>query len=150
MRTKTSTWYECKIRYEKTTETGEQKKVSELYAVDALSFTEAESNIIKEMSDFIQGVFEVKGIKEAPYGEIFFSDNTSDDKWFKVKLCFITLDEKTEKVKKSNVLYLVQANNIKNAISNVEAVMSKTMIFAVSEGPSAEAAVTVVVPVFFP
>ena len=128
MRTKTSTWHECKIRYEKTTETGEQKKVSELYAVDALSFTEAESNIIKEMSDFIQGVFEVKGIKEAPYGEIFFSDNTSDDKWFKVKLCFITLDEKTEKVKKSNVLYLVQANNIKNAISNVEAVMSKTMI----------------------
>lgn len=128
MRTKTSTWYECKIRYEKTTETGEQKKVSELYAVDALSFTEAESNIIKEMSDFIQGVFEVKGIKEAPYGEIFFSDNTFDDKWFKVKLCFITLDEKTEKVKKSNVLYLVQANNIKNAISNVEAVMSKTMI----------------------
>ena len=128
MRTRTSTWYECKIRYEKTTETGEQKKVSELYAVDALSFTEAESNIIKEMSDFIQGVFEVKGIKEAPYGEIFFSDNTSDDKWFKVKLCFITLDEKTEKVKKSNVLYLVQANNIKNAISNVEAVMSKTMI----------------------
>ena len=128
MRTKTSTWYECKIRYEKTTETGEQKKVSELYAVDALSFTEAESNIIKEMSDFIQGVFEVKGIKEAPYGEIFFSDNTSDDKWFKVKLCFITLDEKTGKEKKSNVLYLVQANNIKNAISNVEAVMSKTMI----------------------
>lgn len=128
MRTKTSTWYECKIRYEKTTETGEQKKVSELYAVDALSFTEAESNIIKEMSDFIQGVFEVKGIKEAPYGEIFFSDNTSDDKWFKVKLCFITLDEKTEKVKKSNVLYLVQANNIKKTISNVEAVMSKTMI----------------------
>lgn len=128
MRTKTSTWYECKIRYEKTTETGEQKKVSELYAVDALSFTEAESNIIKEMSDFIQGVFEVKGIKEAPYGEIFFSDNTSDDKWFKAKLCFITLDEKTEKEKKSNVLYLVQANNIKNAISNVEAVMSKTMI----------------------
>lgn len=128
MRTKTSTWHECKIRYGKTTETGEQKKVSELYAVDALSFTEAESNIIKEMSDFIQGVFEVKGIKEAPYGEIFFSDNTSDDKWFKVKLCFITLDEKTEKVKKSNVLYLVQANNIENAISNVEAVMSKTMI----------------------
>lgn len=128
MRTKTSTWYECKIRYEKTTETGEQKKVSELYAVDALSFTEAESNIIKEMSDFIQGVFEVKGIKEAPYGEIFFSDNTSDDKWFKVKLCFITLDEKTEKEKKSNVLYLVQAKNIKDAISNIEAVMSKTMI----------------------
>lgn len=128
MRTRTSTWYECKIRYEKTTETGEQKKVSELYAVDALSFTEAESNIIKEMSDFIQGVFEVKGIKEAPYGEIFFSDNTSDDRWFKAKLCFITLDERTEKEKKSNVLYLVQAKNIKDAISNVEAVMSKTMI----------------------
>ena len=35
------TWFECKIRYEKTMENGMQKKVTEPYLVDALSFTEA-------------------------------------------------------------------------------------------------------------
>ena len=41
MRSRTTTWFECKIRYEKTMEDGTQKKVTETYTVDALSFTEA-------------------------------------------------------------------------------------------------------------
>ena len=75
MRSRTSTWFECKIRYEKTMEDGSQKKVTELYVVDALSFTEAEASIIEEMSSYISGEFEVKDIKKAAYGEIFFSDS---------------------------------------------------------------------------
>lgn len=53
MRTRTSTWFECKIRYDKMMEDGMQKKITELYVVDALSFTEAESSIIDEMSAYI-------------------------------------------------------------------------------------------------
>ena len=55
MRTRTSTWFECKIRYDKMMEDGMQKKITELYVVDALSFTEAESSIIDEMSAYISG-----------------------------------------------------------------------------------------------
>lgn len=44
-------WFECKIRYEKVMEDGLQKKVTEQYVVDALSFSEAEARIIEEMSD---------------------------------------------------------------------------------------------------
>ena len=97
MRSRTTTWFECKIRYEKTMEDGTQKKVTETYTVDALSFTEAEASIMEEMSSYISGEFEVRDIKKAAYGEIFFSDSPSADRWYKTKLQFITIDEKTEK-----------------------------------------------------
>ena len=48
-------WFECKIRYEKVAENGMNKKVTEPYLVDALSFTEAESRIIEEITPFISG-----------------------------------------------------------------------------------------------
>ena len=39
-----NTWFLTKIRYEKVMENGMQKKVTEPYLVDALSFTEASAN----------------------------------------------------------------------------------------------------------
>ena len=38
-------WFECKIKYEKTLESGLLKKVTEPYLVDAINFTEAEKRI---------------------------------------------------------------------------------------------------------
>lgn len=128
MRSRTTTWFECKIRYDKTMEDGMQKKVTEQYVVDALSFTEAESCIIEEMSSYISGEFEVKDIKKAPYGEIFFSEEPTADRWFKAKLQFITIDEKTDKEKRSNVNYLVHAGSFNGAVKNIDEVMGKTMI----------------------
>ena len=128
MRSRTATWFECKIRYEKTMEDSMQKKVTEAYVVDALSFSEAEERIIEEMSSYISGEFNVTDIKKAPYGEIFFSDQEMADRWYKAKLQFITLDEKTEKEKRSNVNYLVQAGSFNGAVKNLEEVMGGTMI----------------------
>lgn len=99
MRSRTADWFECKIKYEKMLEDGTQKKVTEQYTVDALSFTEAEKRIMEEMSSYISGAFEVSDIKKASYKEVFFSDQDSADKWYKAKLQFITLDEKTAKEK---------------------------------------------------
>ena len=128
MRSRTPTWFECKIRYEKTMEDGMQKKVTEAYVVDALSFSEAEERIIEEMSSYISGEFTVTDIKKAPYGEIFFSDQEMADSWYKAKLQFITLDEKTEKEKRTSVNYLVQAGSFNGALKNLEEVMGGTMI----------------------
>lgn len=99
MRSRTAEWFECKIRYEKTMEDGMQKKVTEAYTVDALSFTEAEQRIMEEMSSYISGEFEVADIKKAVYKEIFFSDEDMADRWYKAKLQFITIDEKSSKEK---------------------------------------------------
>ena len=121
-------WFECKIRYEKVMEDGTQKKVTEVHVVDALSFSEAEARIIEEMSQYISGEFTVEDVKKAPYKEIFFSDDATDDRWYKARLDFITIDEKTEKEKRSRVTYLVQAARLKKAVTSIEDVMSGTMI----------------------
>ena len=128
MRSRTAEWFECKIRYEKVMEDGMQKRVSENYVVDALSFSEAEERIIDEMSSYISGEFDVMDIKKAPYKEIFFSDSDTADKWYKAKLQFITIDEKTEKEKRSSVNYLVQAGSFNGAVKNIDEVMGGTMI----------------------
>ncbi len=128
MRTRTAEWFETKIKYEKTMEDGQQKKVTEAYVVDALSFTEAERRITEEMSSYISGEFDVADLKKASYKEIFFSDAETADRWYKTKLQFITIDEKTEKEKRSNVYYLVQAATLPEAVSNINEVMSGTMI----------------------
>ncbi len=128
MRSRTANWFECRIKYEKTQEDGMQKKVTESYVVDALSFTEAEQRIMEEMSSYISGEFEVSDIKKATYKEIFFSDEEMADRWYKAKLQFITIDEITEKEKRSNVNYLVQAGTLNGAVKNLDEVMGGTMI----------------------
>lgn len=116
------------MRYERQMEDGIQKMVTETYVVDAFTFGEAEEAITKEMTAFVSGEFNVKNITPANYGEIFFSDNANDDKWYKAKLTFITRDEKTGKDKRSNTNYLVQAGSFNAAVKNVEQVMGTTMV----------------------
>ena len=128
MKSRTAQWFECKIRYEKTMEDGLQKKVSENYVIDALSFTEAEQRIMEEMSAYISGEFDIADIKKASYKEIFFSDDDLADRWYKAKLQFITIDEKTEKEKRNNVYYLVNAGTLNAAVKNIDEVMGGTMI----------------------
>lgn len=127
MRSRTAEWFETKIRYEKVMEDGLQKKTTELYVVDALTFTEAEETIIEEMHSYISGDFTVTDIKKATYKEIFFSENPRDDRWYKVKIQIIIIDEKTGKEKLAPVNYVVQSNTLQNAVHNVEEVMNSGM-----------------------
>jgi len=120
-------WFECKIRYEKVMEDGKNKKVTEPYLVDALSFTEAEARIIEEMKPFITGEFTVSDIKRANYTELFTSDDDTADKWFKVKLYFITLDEKSGMEKKSASNVLVQAADLRDAVKRLDEGMKGSM-----------------------
>ena len=126
MRSRTAEWFECKIRYAKTAEDGSTKRVTELYAVDALSFTEAEQRITEEMSAYISGEFEVADIKKAAYKEVFFADSDSADRWYKARLQFITIDEKTDKEKRATATYLVNAGSLPTAVRGVDELMSGT------------------------
>lgn len=129
MRSRTAQWFECKVKYEKVMEDGLKKQVVEQYVVDALSFAEAEQRITEEMSQYISGEFEVADVKKAAYKEVFFDDdNAASDRWYKAKLDFITIDERTGKEKRSRVTYLVQASNLNRAMKNVDTVMGGTMI----------------------
>lgn len=128
MRSVSANWFQCRIGYEKLMEDNLEKKVRELYVVDALSFTEAEGRIIDAMKSYINREFDVQEIDRAPYKEIFFSDEEAADKWYKSKLQFITIDKKTEKEKRTSVTYLVQGTSLENARKNIDEVMGGTMI----------------------
>jgi len=121
-------WFECKIKYEKTMENGLTKKVSEPYLVDAISFTEAEKRIIEEIRPFMTGEFVISDIKRANYSEVFFCDAESADRWFKCKLSFITLDEKSGAEKKTNSYALVQAGDLREAIKYLDEQMKGTIM----------------------
>lgn len=118
-------WFECKVSYEKMLENGMQKKVTEPYLVDALSFTEAEARIIEEIKPYITGEFTITDIKRAKLSELFFNDN--GDRFFKAKVMFISLDEKSGTEKKTAVQMLAQASDLKEALKVVEKGMEGTL-----------------------
>lgn len=124
--TKTDSWFLTTITYQKVMEDGLSKKVKELYALSAFSFTEAEAAITDEMKYCDE--LDVADISKAPFGEIIFTDNDAADHYYKVKANFITIDEKTGKEKKSSVLCLVQATSTKDAQRNFDEAMSGTVI----------------------
>ena len=130
-------WFECKARFDKMMENGALKKVTEPYMVDALSFTEAEARIIEELTPFVSGEFSVSAVKKTKISEIFWDD--SADKWYLVKVAFITIDEKTAAEKKSISQILVAGSDFKGAYDNFIEGMKGTMadfdIVSINETP---------------
>lgn len=130
-------WFETHIKYDKTLENGTQKKVDEAYLVDAMTFTEAESRIIEEMTPYIVGDFEVNAAKKANISEIFTDASGKADRWYRAKVMFVTLDEKSGMEKKTPATMLVQAEDFQTAVKNLETGMKGTMseweIFAITE-----------------
>ena len=118
-------WFECTIKYENQLEEGKIAKTTERYLVDALTFTEAEARIIKEMKPFISGEFVVDKIQRTKVNELF--PNESGDKWFKSKVFFVSLDEEKGVEKRTACTMYVQANDIKEAESNLKEGMKGTM-----------------------
>ena len=94
--------FECKIRYEKVAENGMTKKVTEPYLVDALSFAEAESRIIEEITPFISGEFTVVDIKRANYSELFPCKEDAADKWYHVSWNLSRLTKRKARKRKRN------------------------------------------------
>ena len=118
-------WFECKISYDKTTEDGIPKKITESYLVDALSFTEAEARIIEEMRPYISGEFTVVDIKRARFAETFFAN--TGDRYYRTKVKLITLDEKSGAEKETAVQMLVKASTIHEAIEFIDKGMKGTL-----------------------
>ena len=120
-------WFEIKLKYEKQQPDGSVKKVVEPYLVDAQSFTEAERRIILEMKSYISGEFEVDDIRRVRIGEMFETTDESADRWFKSKLSFVTLDEKSGKEKRVSFFAYVQAADLPDSIDRLREGMKGTI-----------------------
>ena len=118
-------WFECKVRYDKTQEDGSVKKVNEPYLVDALTFTEAEARIIEEMKPYISGEYSIASEKKTKISEIFF--NEGGDRYYLVKVNFITIDEAKGIEKKTVSQILVQCSDFEDALDKFKEGMKGTM-----------------------
>lgn len=128
MRTKTSNWFEVKMRYDKVHEDGYEKKVTESYVVEALSFGEAEKTAIEFLGSYVSGEIQVVNINPMKFQEVSFNEQESCDRYYKAILQFITIDEKTEREKHTQVYYLVQASSFDNCKDTIRTIMERTMI----------------------
>lgn len=118
-------WFECKIQSEKTAEDGKQKKVTDTYLVDAMSFTEAEARVIKEVEPYMTGEYTVSNIKRSKIQELF--DAIEGDRWYKAKVLFTIIDPDKGREKKVAASMLVQASNIEDALRRLHEGMKGTM-----------------------
>ena len=128
-----SKWFECKVRYEQTQEDGMNKMVTETYVYKAEDFGEAYDKATKDMSTSISGEFEITAMKIAQYKEIITQDERTEEKYYRVKVNLIILDEKTQKEKRTACYYLVNADSVEKARKYTDTAFSDTLIDYVIE-----------------
>lgn len=116
------TWFEVKLKYEKEMEAqdGRVKKVSEVYLIDAVSFTEAERRMFIEIDKMGQGQnFVIDNIKKSNITEVIPSD--SADYWFKIRITISMItDEDGGKKKTTSQYFLVAGEEFKDAFFRLE------------------------------
>jgi len=137
-------WFECKVKYDKQQQDGSVKMTTEIYLVDALSFTEAESRIILEMKPYISGEFEVDAVKHVKITDMFNAHDSNADKWYKSKVNLIAIDEEKGVEKRVGTTVYVKGSDIKSALETLVAGMDK----GVSDYEIANIAETPILDVF--
>lgn len=117
-------WIEVKVRYDKMTDSGKTVKVTDPYLVDAVSCTEVEARVVEEISSFVSD-FNVLNVGKTKISEIFWDE--TGDRFYKVKVNFITIDEKSGVEKRKASFILVQASTFADALANFNNGMKGTM-----------------------
>lgn len=131
-------YFICSVKFDKAQENGVVKAVKEQYLFDALSYTEAEARVIEELTPYISGEFTIDAIKKTRIAELFNAGDNAD-RWYKVKVAFITIDEKTATEKRTATTILVHADDFASACENFMEAMRGTLadfeIISISETP---------------
>lgn len=130
--------FEARVRYEKTLDNGVMKIVTEPYIVAAMSCTEAEARIVEELSPYITSNLNVQSVKGVKISEVF-TTTEDKEKWYRVKVNFITLDEKSGTEKSMASHMLVNEDNLEDALSlfieRMKGTLSEYEIASITETP---------------
>jgi len=119
-------WFECKIKYLKIDQGGHERKVNDNYLLDAVSFTDAESRIHKQMEELTNGTFQVMNIKRSNVTEII--SHEQGEWWYKAKISLVAIDDEAGKEKKINQYILLMADNTKEALKRLEEGLSYMLV----------------------
>lgn len=119
--------FECKVRYQKEVADGKIQKRNDVYLIEAISFSDAETRVIEEVKPFVfmgQDV-DIKTIRKVSFNEIL--PNPQGHFWFKAKVVLTTIDESAGKEKKIATNILVQEVDIQGAYEAVEKLMKNSI-----------------------
>lgn len=122
------TYFECKFEYDKLMENGVTKRAREVILARAVTCSEAENITIDEMRSYISGEFMVTDINRRKFAEVFRCDDDSADRFYKARLVFITLDERTGAEKKTEQSVLIEASDIEDARRRLNEGMKSSMM----------------------
>ena len=124
----TANWFEGKVKYMRVNEEGRERKVTEAYLVDAMSYTEAEARLQEQVGDFIQGDYHIPSLKKSNITEVVPSVDENDDRWYKAKVAIVDADEVSGKEKRSFQFYLVAASDTNRALENLGKALSTFVV----------------------
>ena len=126
LRSRSEMFFICKVETPEVQQNGDIRQMARQYVVNAYGWGEAETRIMEKLAEY--GDVSIKDIRPAKFSEIFFSDNPNDDKWYSVKLEYISFDEYTGKEKRKSHLHLFQADSLDGASKYIENAMSGTLV----------------------
>lgn len=121
-------YFEVKVKYVAVGDDEKEKKVSELYLIDGMSFTEVETRIVEKLREMIHNDFNIEAIKKSNITELVESNDGNDDKWFKAKVAIIDADGISGKEKRSNQYFLVAASDVDRALENLQKSLSTYVV----------------------
>lgn len=119
-------WFECKVKYVKVTESGKEQTVTENFLLDAVSFTDAETRITRQMREMVKGEFSVNDIRKSKIAEVFPYER--GEWWFKATINLVTIDEEAGRERKLRTQYLIMADDIKEALTRLDESLSFMVI----------------------
>lgn len=112
-------WYLCTVSYERQADNMGLHKVSESYLVDALSFTEAEERVIKEVTPLVSfGALEVANIRPMRLSELLLDERGSGT-YYRARVGFIEINQATGQERSVNTAMVVQADTLKEAVAKL-------------------------------
>lgn len=120
-------WFETTLRYEKQMENGAVRCVSEKFLVDALTLTDAEATTIDRTRNRVGGEYSATSAKRTKISEVFLDSSERADRFYLVKVGFLTNDEKSGREKRSIQQMIVQAGDFHGALATFMDKMRGTM-----------------------
>jgi len=119
--------FEVKVNYTKQLENGNFKKVTEKSLFSAESFTDSETRAYEKIGETVRGEFKITGIVQKDYIDVI-EFPTTDERWFEIQVRMTSQGIDMDKVKVVKQKYLVSADSIKEALTNLDDEFKKLTI----------------------
>lgn len=118
-------YFEAKLKHVKIDDNGRERKVTETFILEAVSFTDAEAKMTEYGQQICKGGFEVKNIKESQVEKIL--DTEGEYAW-KARISSIMIDMDLGREKRFNSHWLAWADSLADALKKMQSEIDQLVV----------------------